>query len=491
KDATALDIAHGLLQLGLDDDPQAAKRIASAAAAVERGAKLSAQLLAFARRQPLKPLVTDLAQLLRSTEELLRRATGETIETRWLLADDCWRALVDPHQLENVILNLAINARDAMDGQGQLTIELSNSVLDSDYAARHADVAPGDYVQLAVSDTGTGIPADLLDKIFEPFFTTKGEGTGLGLSMAYGFLRQSGGHLTVDSVPGHGSTFRIYLPRSLEAETELPQQLSGPVLGGKETILVVEDDVQVQTTVVDMLRGLGYAVLRASEGESALAIIGSGVPIDLLFTDVVMPGKVASTELARQARVLLPQLAVLFTSGYTQDAIMRGGRLEPGVELLSKPYRREDLARRIRHLLANRRHVTALHQYRAQLAPQPPALPGARSILLVEDNADARAMTSELLVMLGHTVLSVGPAEEALPLLGTPGLDLLLTDISLPRMSGAELAELAARDHPRLEVVFSTGHAPANSGVLDPQARFLVKPFTVEQLQRALLTPAR
>jgi PAS domain S-box-containing protein len=483
-----------LLQMTLDGDPLAAKRIASASSAVERGAKLSAQLLAFARRQPLKPLVTDLAQLLRSTEELLRRATGESIETRLLLADDCWRALVDPHQLENVILNLAINARDAMAGQGQLTIELSNIVLGSDYAARHADVAPGDYVQLAVSDTGTGIPAELLDKIFEPFFTTKseGEGTGLGLSMAYGFLRQSGGHLTVDSLPGHGSTFRIYLPRSLEAETELPLQLGGPVLGGKETILVVEDDVQVQTTVVDMLRGLGYVVLRASDGESALAIVGSGVPIDLLFTDVVMPGKVASTELARQARLLLPQLAVLFTSGYTQDAIMQGGRLEPGVELLSKPYRREDLARRIRHLLANGRHVTALHQYRAQLAPQTaPARPEGRHILLVEDNADARAMTSELLAMLGHTVLAVGTAEEALPLLATPGLELLLTDISLPQMSGAELAELAAREQPQLEVVFSTGHAPANSGVLDPQARFLVKPFTVKQLQRALLPPGQ
>ncbi|MGK5061964.1 PAS domain-containing protein [Janthinobacterium sp. LB3P112] len=481
-----------LLQMSLDDDPLAARRIANASSAVERGAKLSAQLLAFARRQPLKPLVTDLAQLLRSTEELLRRATGESIDTRLLLADDCWRALVDPHQLENVILNLAINARDAMDGHGRLTIELSNCVLGSDYAARHADMAPGDYVQLAVSDTGTGIAAELLDKIFEPFFTTKGEGTGLGLSMAYGFLRQSGGHLTVDSLPGHGSTFRIYLPRSLEAETELPLQLSGPVLGGKETILVVEDDVQVQTTVVDMLRGLGYAVQRASDGESALAIIGSGVPIDLLFTDVVMPGKVASTELARQAKLLLPQLAVLFTSGYTQDAMMQGGRLEPGVELLSKPYRREDLARRIRHLLANGRHVTALHQYRAQLAPQPPtpAQPAGRHILLVEDNADARAMTGELLAMLGHTVLAVGTAEEALPLLGTPGLELLLTDISLPQMSGVELAEVAARGYPQLDVVFSTGHAPANSGVLDPAARFLVKPFTVEQLQQALLAPA-
>ena len=483
-----------LLHMTLGDDPQAAKRIASSTAAVERGAKLSAQLLAFARRQPLKPLVTDLAHLLRSTEDLLRRATGETIETRLLLADDSWRALVDPHQLENVILNLAINARDAMDGEGQLTIELGNIVLDAAYAARHADVVPGDYVQLAISDTGTGIPAELLDKIFEPFFTTKseGEGTGLGLSMAYGFLRQSGGHLKVDSVPGHGSTFRIYLPRSLEAETELPLQLSGPVLGGKETILVVEDDVQVQTTVVDMLRGLGYFVLRASDGESAMNIVGSGIPIDLLFTDVVMPGKVASTELARQARLLLPRLAVLFTSGYTQDAIMQGGRLEPGVELLSKPYRREDLARRIRHLLANRQHVTALQQYRAQLPPQPDAAaPAARHILLVEDNADARAMTGELLVMLGHVVSAVGTAEEALSLLGTPGLELLLTDISLPQMSGAELADVAARNYPQLEVVFSTGHAPANSGVSDPQARFLVKPFTIEQLQQALLAPGR
>ncbi|MNM33787.1 Blue-light-activated protein [compost metagenome] len=484
-----------LLQMTVGDDPLAAKRIASSTAAVERGAKLSAQLLAFARRQPLKPLVTDLAHLLRSMEELLRRATGETIDTRMMLADDSWRALVDPHQLENVILNLAINARDAMAGQGQLTIELSNSVLDCAYAARHADVVPGDYVQLAISDTGTGIPAELLDKIFEPFFTTKreGEGTGLGLSMAYGFLRQSGGHLTVDSLPGHGSTFRIYLPRSLDAETELPLQLSGPVLGGKETILVVEDDVQVQTTVVDMLRGLGYFVLRASDGESAMHIVGSGIPIDLLFTDVVMPGKVASTELARQARLLLPELAVLFTSGYTQDAIMQGGRLEPGVELLSKPYRREDLARRIRHLLANGQHVTALQQYRAQLAPQPPtpARPGGRNILLVEDNADARAMTGDLLGMLGHAVTAVGTAEEALPLLGTPGLELLLTDISLPQMSGAELAEVAARDYPRLEVVFSTGHAPANSGVSDPHARFLVKPFSIEQLQQALLAPDR
>ena len=228
-------------------------------------------------------------------------------------------------------------------------------------------------MQLAISDTGSGIAPELIDKIFEPFFTTKkeGEGSGLGLSMAYGFLKQSGGHLRVESTPGAGTTFRIYLPRSLDGVTELPLQLTGPVLGGKETILVVEDDPHVQTTVVDMLRGLGYSVLKASDGQGALNIVAGGVPVDLLFTDVVMPGPVASTELARQARLLLPELAVLFTSGYTQDAIMHGGRLDAGVELLSKPYRREDLARRIRHLLANRQHVAGLQQELEQ--PSPPA----------------------------------------------------------------------------------------------------------------------
>ena len=477
-----------LLQMTVGSDPLAAKRIASSSAAVERGAKLSAQLLAFARRQPLKPLVTDLAALLRSTEDLLRRAVGETVDTQLHIADDAWQVLVDPNQLENVILNLAINARDAMDGHGKLTVALSNCTIDGS-----EDLAPGQYVQLALGDTGSGIAPELIDKIFEPFFTTKkeGEGTGLGLSMAYGFLKQSGGHIRAESTPGSGTTFRIYLPRSLEGVTELPLQLSGPVLGGKETILVVEDDLDVQTTVVDMLRGLGYHVVKASDGQGALDIISAGLPVELLFTDVVMPGPVPSTELARLARVLQPAMAVLFTSGYTQDAIMHGGRLDAGVELLSKPYRREDLARRIRHLLANRQHVAALQQLVQPPQPQPEqpaAAPpaGGRRILLVEDNADARAMTGELLEMLGHQVQAVGSAEEALPLLGSPGLEILLTDISLPQMSGVELAALAAKEQPQLQVVFSTGHAPANSGVQDPAARFLIKPFTVEQLQQAL-----
>jgi PAS domain S-box-containing protein len=343
-----------LLQMTVGENPGALRRVETSIAAVERGAKLSSQLLAFARRQPLKPLVTDLARLVRGTAELFRRAIGEMIETEILVGPALWHAMIDPNQLENVLLNMAINARDAMQRQGKLTLRLDNVTLEAEPGQPEALV--GEYVRLAITDTGHGMERDVLDKIFEPFFSTKsaGEGTGLGLSMAYGFIKQSGGHIKVTSQPGHGATFDIYLPRTLEPLADMRLSLTGPVLGGNETILVVEDDVHVQTAVVDMLRGLGYTVLKANTAQSALTVIKSGVPIDLLFTDVVMPGELRSPEMVRQAKLLLPKLEVLFTSGYTQNAIMQGGRLEPGVELLSKPYRREDLARRVHHLLARR-----------------------------------------------------------------------------------------------------------------------------------------
>ncbi|AQR69618.1 sensor protein [Janthinobacterium sp. LM6] len=464
-----------LLKLTVADNPQAARRLASAASAVERGAKLSSQLLAFARRQPLRPLVTDLGRLLRRMHELIRRALGEAIAEETFISEGLWHTLVDPNQMENVLLNMAINARDAMDKGGRLTFTLSNVTLDADYASRHADVLEGQYVLLTITDTGHGMARDVIDQIFEPFFTTKreGEGTGLGLSMAYGFIRQSAGHIKVHSAPGAGTTFKIYLPRSLEKLAEPPPGLTGPVLGGSETILVVEDDAPVQHTVVDMLRGLGYDVLHADDGASALALLGTGVAIDLLFTDVVMPGPVSSKELAQQARLLLPELAVLFTSGYTHNAIMQGGRLDPGVELLSKPYQREDLARRIRHVLADRRLVGA---------PDP----SGRRILLVEDNDDAREMTTEMLNMLGHTVHGVASAEEALPLLAMPGLDVLVTDISLPTMSGLELARHARAHWPQLDVVFASGHDWGASLMQDASARFLRKPFGLEELAGAL-----
>ncbi|MET3130750.1 PAS domain S-box-containing protein [Oxalobacteraceae bacterium GrIS 1.11] len=346
-----------LLQLAVGNHPVAMKRVETSIAAVERGAKLSSQLLAFARRQPLKPLVTDLGRLVRSTAELFRRAIGEMIETEIIVQDGLWHALVDPNQLENVLLNMAINARDAMERQGRLTVALDNVSVDA--SSPYIEMAPGDYIRLAISDTGHGMQQDIIDKIFEPFFSTKkeGEGTGLGLSMAYGFIKQSGGHIKVASRVGHGSTFEVYLPRTLECLGDLRLSLTGPVLGGSETILVVEDDVHVQTAVVDTLRGLGYAVLKADTAQAALTVIQSGAAIDLLFTDVVMPGELRSPELVRLAKILLPDMAVLFTSGYTQNAINQGGRLDPGVELLSKPYRREDLARKVHHLLATRPSV--------------------------------------------------------------------------------------------------------------------------------------
>ena len=354
-----LQIIAGNLQLALfgleEEEPQAA-RLKSALTAVDRGSKLSSQLLAFARRQPLQPKVVNIRYLIRNIDDMLRRVLGESIEIETIVAAGLWNTVVDPNQLENVIVNLAINARDAMQEGGKLTIELDNATLDEEYVRSHPDLRPGHYVMLAVSDTGTGMSPEVMQHVFEPFFTTKpeGHGTGLGLSMAYGFVKQSGGHIQIDSEVGHGTTVKVYLPRSYEPEEEIPSSADSPIVGGSETILVAEDDPAVQATVVAILSELGYRVLKANDAESALQVVKSGEQIDVLFTDVVMPGSLRSPELAKQAKAILPDLAVLFTSGYTQNAIVHGGRLDPGVNLLSKPYRREQLARKIRQVIATR-----------------------------------------------------------------------------------------------------------------------------------------
>ncbi|MDB5369570.1 MAG: hypothetical protein JWP20_1128, partial [Roseomonas sp.] len=348
-------------------EPEDAKRLTASLSAVDRGAKLASQLLAFARRQPLEPRAINLGRMVREMDELLRRAIGEAIEVETVIAGGLWNTLTDPHQVQNVILNLAVNARDAMAGgdaasaTGRLTIEAGNAMLDDLYAAQHVDVKAGQYVMLAVSDTGCGMTREVMEKAFDPFFTTKreGSGTGLGLSMVYGFVKQSHGHIKIYSEPGQGTTIRIYLPRTREAEEMLPDLASAPIESGTETILVVEDDPVVQATVVDLLKDLGYTVLRASDGQSALMLARSGISIDLLFTDVVMPGPVRAPDLARQVQAMMPGVGVLFTSGYTENAIVHGGRLDPGVNLLSKPYRREDLARKVRHTLNNRRQAAA------------------------------------------------------------------------------------------------------------------------------------
>jgi signal transduction histidine kinase/CheY-like chemotaxis protein len=481
-----------LLQMSLAGNPEAQRRLETAAFAADRGAKLSSQLLAFARRHPLQPVATSIGRVLRGMDDLLRRALGESVHIETVVAGGLWTTMVDPHQLENVILNLAINARDAMKGDGRLTLELNNAMLDDNYVLHEPEVAPGQYVMLAISDTGSGMPPDVVARAFEPFFTTKreGEGTGLGLSMAYGFVKQSNGHIRIYSEVGSGTTIKVYLPRSTQPEVELPNLRNAPVVGGTETILVVEDDLAVQATVVDMLQALGYRVLKANDGQSALTILQSGIPIDMLFTDVVMPGPVRSIEVARQAKEMLPGIEVLFTSGYTQNAIVHGGRLDEGVELISKPYRRDELARKIRQLFAARKHGAPAAQAQAPMqAPAAEAMPVAvtpLSILVVEDNPDARAMLSELLLLLGHSVEGAGSAELALEMLAEREFDVLLTDHSLPGMSGLELARIVAARNTAIKIIFSSGYGAPAATDLAIKPLFLPKPFTLAALQKVL-----
>ena len=323
--------------------------------AADRGAELTAHLLAFARKQPLRPREVDVNRLIVESAKLMRPTLGEHIEIESMLTDSLWAALVDPGQLSSALLNLAINARDAMPQGGKLVLETKNVTFDEEYAAANGDVVPGNYVMVAVSDTGIGIRADIIDRVFEPFFSTKevGKGTGLGLSMVYGFVKQSGGHIKVYSEEGYGTTFRLYLPQADAAPEELAGAESPEIEGGHETILVVEDDELVRAYVRTQLQGLGYKTLSAANGSEALAIADGGAAFDLLFTDVIMPGRLNGRQLAAEMTRRRPSLKVLFTSGYTENAIIHHGRLDSGVLLLAKPYRKLDLARMLRLALTS------------------------------------------------------------------------------------------------------------------------------------------
>ena len=288
--------------------------------------------------------------------KLLHPTLGEQIQISPLLAEDAWTALVDPNQLTTAVLNLALNARDAMPDGGKLVLETRNVYLDEGYASMHNEVAPGNYVMIAVSDTGSGIPTANLDRVFEPFFTTKevGRGTGLGLSMVFGFVKQSGGHIKIYSEEAHGTTVRIYLPRSTgphQTDTEAPAPPD--IQGGHEVVLIVEDDPLVRKYVITQIRGLGYTTLDAANAREALDIIDNNEKIDLLFTDVIMPGPMNGRHLVDEALKRRPGLKTLFTSGYTENAIVHHGRLDSGVLLLAKPYRKSDLARMIRQALSS------------------------------------------------------------------------------------------------------------------------------------------
>jgi PAS domain S-box-containing protein len=341
-----------LLQERLAGDARLGPLAGMVVDAAERGADLTRRLLAFARKQALEPQAVDVNALVQGMDGLLRRSLGEHIQIAFRPATTLWRALVDPAQLDSALLNLCLNARDAMPGGGQLTLETSNVHLGQDYAQAQVELQPGPYVMLAVSDTGTGIAPEHLGRVFEPFFTTKekGKGTGLGLAMIYGFAKQSGGHVAIYSEQGQGTTVKLYLPRAAEATRVEEAVVQEQAQGGSESILLVEDDAMVRRYAHDQLRALGYRVIEAAGGAQALDLLKGGDAIDLLFTDVVMPG-MSGRVLADLALAQRPGLKVLFTSGYTENAIVHHGRLDPGVHLLGKPYRRQELARRVREAL--------------------------------------------------------------------------------------------------------------------------------------------
>ena len=342
-----------LLTESLADSEELAPLAGHIEAAATRGAELTRRLLAFARRQPLEPEPVDVNAAIRELEPLLRRALGEHVEIEVTRGAGLWPAMIDAGQFESALMNLAINARDAMPDGGRLTIETANVRIDEDYQGMHPDAKTGQYVLVAVSDTGTGIGEEDLGKVFEPFFTTKekGRGTGLGLSMVYGFIKQSEGHVGIYSELGEGTTVKLYLPRAHAGAAPQQKSESRSNRGRGEAVLVVEDDPAVRGFAVAALEQLGYRVQTASGGAEALAVLEDGAEFDLLFTDVVMPGGMSGRELAEAATELRPGLKVLYTSGYTENSVVHHGRLDPDVQLLSKPYRRDELARRVRRVL--------------------------------------------------------------------------------------------------------------------------------------------
>lgn len=350
-----LQVIAGNLHLLARHEPNNAnvqRRVGASLAAVERGAKLSSQLLAFARRQPLSPAVCNPEQIFEGVGELLQRALGETIQIDVQLPSQPWHINVDRNQLENAILNLAINARDAMKGEGVIGLSAANVCLDSDYCAGKG-IAAGEYVRVAVSDTGVGIAPQMLEQVFEPFFTTKadGQGTGLGLSMVFGFVKQSGGHVEIDSQLGDGTRVQLYFPRSLRPVREEATSVGERKSGGHETMLVVEDNDAVRASAVELLREEGYRVLTACNGDVAMQMLLEGIEIDLIFTDVVMPGLIKSSDLAAWAKVQTPPVPVLFTSGHTRDIISRDHQLSPDTHLLGKPYSPQALLQMISEVL--------------------------------------------------------------------------------------------------------------------------------------------
>jgi len=408
------------------------------AQAGERAAGLTRQLLAFSRGQVMQPRIVDLNETLRSLEPMLARLVREDIDLKVMPASTLWKVKIDPTQIEQVILNLAINSADAMPGGGELTIETANVTLNEAYARDHIDVTPGPHVLLAVSDTGIGMDSVTQARIFEPFFTTKGRGTGLGLSTAYGIVKQSGGNIWVYSEPNRGTIFKVYLPAAvgsagLEREPE-PAAVPEEHTGG--AVLIVEDDEQVRHFAATVLRGLGYSVEICGDGEAALERIAAGYRPSLVITDVVMP-RMGGRELADRLAELHPEIRVLFVSGYTENAIVHHGALDPGVNFLSKPFTPESLSTAVRETFGIQART--------------------RRVLVVDDETEVRQYFSTLLKEAGYDVVEASDGSEAVAAMRASAADLILLDLVMPEQEGLETIQLLRAEFPAAKIVAISG----------------------------------
>jgi len=483
-----LAVVHGNLELIKEratGESDIVEMAADALSAADKGASLIRQLLAYSRQQALAPKVVDVADLVAGASQLLQRVFGETVDFRTAVAKDLWRIRIDPNQLENALVNLAINARDAMKDGGRLTIEATNKILDEDYGEQNPDVKPGPYVLLAVSDNGAGIPKDILERVFEPFFTTKpvGKGSGLGLSMVFGFVKQSGGHIKIYSEVGMGTTVNLYLPRADEGVDDRDAVGEADALprgGADEVVLVLEDDEMVRKFAVRVLAGLGYRTITAGDGPEALRLLEQTERVDLLLTDVVLPKGLSGPAVAREAQVRRPDLRVLYMSGYAKDAVVNNGILQEGVQLLRKPFLKSELARAIREVLGEG-HAVAKER-----------------LMVVDDDADFGSFVRRVAHKLNFEVEVATRGSAFMAAYERFAPTVVVLDIVMPDIDGIELIRWLIEKQSKARIVLISGFdaqygkAAAALAELAGLASItrLTKPVATADLESALMSPS-
>jgi signal transduction histidine kinase/CheY-like chemotaxis protein len=459
------------------DDASILRMLSNAINGAHRATVLTERLLAFARKKPLEPRPLNANALVSAMSELLRRTLGETIKVRTTLAEELWLVETDQTELETAILNLAVNARDAMPSGGELIIETANIELDAAYVAAEAEVSAGPYVLIAVSDTGVGMSVDVLRQVFEPFFTTKldSRGTGLGLSQVYGFVKQSGGHIKLYSEPGYGTTAKIYLPRAglqgrlSDAIKPAPQSDLIPLSTSQEAILVVEDDEDVRSFTVSSLRNLGYVVFEAANAELALQVLRSEAPIHLLLTDLGLPGSLDGKALASCTQSIRQDLPVVIMTAYAGSVLVHEGRLDPEVDLLGKPFTLKALANRVRKSLDRNRENT----------------PASKRVLVVDDEPMLRTAVTDVLMLEGHRPDQAANFAQALEIVQARGnqLDGAILDVGLPDRPGQELIPVIRQLGRDIPIILMTGwidHAVRNRFSDDKNVYVLLKPFDAQ-----------